>query len=765
MARSLRTATRRRVIGTLFAVGALVVAACSGDDTAAPTTTPPGPSSTTATSSTTTVAPSTTESPTTTDAPTTTRPDGGGAGIPGVPRLLPPFAAYSDVPLPDDARPYAGRPTPSSLDGVRMQEWLRQRLDESPEIAERLAANGFAVVPGQYPFFHSRYQSLEYAVDTVYVTTDAVYHTWHLAFAKVLRDTEDQRLALALDQLLTGLVDAARDQAAEVAGGPLADAADRVAALYEAAAVLRGLDVGTVSAMAEEEVALAEAAAETTTSPVTGTTPCRLPDSFEGCVDYTQLRPRGHYTRSDNLEAYFRALGLLGQEAFHLRSTDGVRMGALASRLVTEDPALLDLWRQVYEPTAFLVGVADDYTPLEMRDAAATVIDSGLGDLAALEDDDTLRAVANELVTARPVGIDPENASVRVMGARLVLDSFLLDQLAWPNVGTEDNRRVNVSPLDLASVFGSPLAERLQQESGQPAFDRYEAQLGVLRELVGGRTAADWAGTVYDAWLYALEPQFAPRGAAYPDIMRTDAWAAKSLQTGLGSYTELKHDTILYSKQGTAGEGEGPPVPDWPLAHTVEPDPAAFGRIAAVARLCRDGLDARDLLTPGSTELLDGVIDLAGWLAGLAADELAGRLPAGDDLLRLRDIGSELELLWFEASDIPGAGYPVPAQDDRAALVADVFRSSFEFLELGTGTIDTVYVLVPDVDGEFQVATGAVYSYYEFWRPVSALRLTDEEWWRLLDDGAAPPRPWWQAEILVDGDVATETRVVQQVAG
>ena len=29
--------------------------------------------------------------------------------------------------------------------------------------------------------------------------------------------------------------------------------------------------------------------------------------------------------------------------------------------------------------------------------------------------------------------------------------------------------------------------------------------------------AADWAATVYDAWLYALEPMWAPHGEAFPD--------------------------------------------------------------------------------------------------------------------------------------------------------------------------------------------------------------------------------------------------------
>lgn len=267
-----------------------------------------------------------------------------------------------------------------------------------------------------------------------------------------------------------------------------------------------------------------------------------------------------------------------------------------------------------------------------------------------------------------------------------------------------------------------------------------------MTELVQEREAQDWAGTVYDGWLYALEPQFVERGIAFPDYMRTDAWAAKSLQTGLASYTELKHDTVLYVKQGNAGEGEEL-VPPFDPRHYVEPDPVAFGRIAAVARLCLDGLGERGLLDPATTERFEHVIELSSWLAGIAQDELAGRPTSAVDNDRLGYIGSELELLWYETSDIEPY-VTVPQGDESAAVVADILRSSFEYLELGTGWIDTIYVITPDGAGGFQLAQGGVYSYYEFWRPVSQQRLTDEEWRQMLADGIQPLRPSWQQPLL-----------------
>ena len=66
---------------------------------------------------------------------------------------------------------------------------------------------------------------------------------------------------------------------------------------------------------------------------------------------------------------------------------------------------------------------------------------------------------------------------------------------------------------------------------------------------------------------------------------------------------------------------------------------------------------------------------------------------------------------------------------------------------LGTGEYNHIHVIVPDGDGGFQVATGGVYSYYEFWHP-RADRLTDEQWWKMIEDETLPDRPAWVTEYL-----------------
>ena len=265
-----------------------------------------------------------------------------------------------------------------------------------------------------------------------------------------------------------------------------------------------------------------------------------------------------------------------------------------------------------------------------------------------------------------------------------------------------------------------------------------------MTDLIGARDEDDWAATVYDAWLYAIQPMWQPRGPAFPDYMQTDAWAAKAHQTGFGSYTELKHDTILYAKQGFAAEGGDEPGPV-PARHWVEPDPVAFERLSAVAGLLQDGLSGRGLLTQDQDELLTLLrVEFLDRLARIAQDELAGRPISAADNEWLGFIGALLELIWINSSDIDPALLEPSSSDQDAALVADIFRSSFEVLELGTGRPNLMLVLVPTDDGIFQVASGAVYAYHEFWVPADN-RLTDEEWRAMLDAGEAPSR----AEPLV----------------
>ncbi|HEX6230430.1 MAG TPA: DUF3160 domain-containing protein [Actinomycetota bacterium] len=695
---------RRAVL--LASLLALTAAGCTSGEGGEATTTPP-------------TAMPTATSPTPTDAvlPFSTRP----------------FGEYRFVPLMDpDDPPYAGPETPDSLAEVRIAPTVRRALDADPAIERALAERGFVVVPADLRLFHFAYQGSRYEGWPVFVTTDAAFHVWHLVFDKVLRSLEQEVLLPRLEDLVAGLLEGAGAQASELAGTSLEDAASRVEQIVQVAAAELGIEteVGTLAAQERDLIDAHQGLAE---SPLVG-----------GQIDYSVFTPRGHYTRNADLERYFVAMSVLGQLAFCLPGTIGcpglepTRLGILASRVLAGDPGLVELWRQIYEPTAFLVGLADDYTPLEV-DGAAT---GGLDDATAFADDAAVQDVVDGLIALRQVLINPDRASIRVMGSRFVFDSFLLDHLIYPNVGTPEEPRTLPAPMDLPALFGSGFAHEVLGEAGETRYEGYDEQLEAMQGLLASRPGQDWGRTVYDAWLHALEPVFVEHGRAFPDFMRTEAWAAKAHQSGLGSYAELKHDTILYAKQPIGEGGDGLDVPE--RRNWVEPEPVVFGRLAATADLMRSGLEERGLLPAELRGLLADAVELFAFLERIARDELAGASISERDNERLTDIGHTLEAIFMRTSDQTAEG--VGEQDLDAAIVADVASGGGEVLEVATGRIDRIYVLVPDDDGAFQVAVGGVYSFYGF--TTEGERLSDDEWRSLLDAGEAPARPSWEEAML-----------------
>jgi hypothetical protein len=657
------------------------------------------------------------------------------------------FGEFTPVPLLDANSPaYAGPATPKSLADVEVVPALKRDVKQA-SVTTALEQNGFVIVPAELDRFYYAYQGNEYEGWPVYVTTDVAYHEWHLVFDKLLRTLEQQVLLPKLETLVSGSLQAAHEQASELKGSSLEDSASRVEQLFEVAAAELGQSV-ELGPQAKQEKALIDAHTNPKAeSPLIGST-----------VDYSLFTPRGHYTLNAQLKRYFTAMSVLGQLPFCLPGTVGcqnlepARMGILAARVLDRDPTLIALWREIYEPTAFLVGVADDYTPLEVEAAAAKTSAGGLDNAKAFESDAAVSAVVRALVKKRAVQINPERASIRLMGTRFVLDSYILDQLIAPNVGSDSKPRLTPSALDLAASFGSGYAKQLLAKQGVTAYANYNKQLAKVQKVVSSRPEKDWGSTVYDAWLYALEPMFVRHGAAYPDYMGSDAWAAKSLQTGFSSYAELKHDTILLSKQSFAEGGDGL-KPAKPPRNWVEPDPVAFGRLAEAMKLMESGLSERNLLTKPLGKLLGDETELMQFFERIAKDELANKPISAADNKRLRYIGGELEALWWRTGTLKPAASP--SDNFHDAIIADISSSPKGVLEVGTGRIDRIYVIVPDDHGGFQLAAGGVYSYYEFLNPPGQ-RLTDQEWRAKIGyEKKLPARPSWEGIFLPGGKVTS----------
>ena len=322
----------------------------------------------------------------------------------------------------------------------------------------------------------------------------------------------------------------------------------------------------------------------------------------------------------------------------------------------------------------------------------------------------------------------------RFMGQRYGPDSYILQQMVYDKVGTQQEPRLFPKGLDVMAVLGSDRAYRiLDQTLGETRYAHYDDQLTKLRREFADLPQEQWMENLYWGWLHCLRPLLSSKGEGYPAFMQSPAWADKELNAALGSWAELRHDTILYAKQSytmraTAVQPERPEANGY-----VEPNPEAYARLASLVRQMREGLDSRGLLMDELRDKMERMEALAVALQDVSRRELQDERLTEEDHRLIRDIGHSLEGIVTMSPSIMGE--MASDADTRMALVADVHTdtNTGQVLEEGVGDAFVIYAVVP-VEGGTAAAQGAVFSYYEFVWPMGD-RLTDEAW------QAMSPRP------------------------
>jgi hypothetical protein len=702
-------------------------------------------------------------------------------GVPPTPPVGvrgPGFAAYPEIPVALPAA-YDGYALPLDLATVG----VHPAITLSDEGRALLAQNGFVVTPAEWREFYLLYEDARYQEMPVFITTDSVYHVYHLIFDKMLRDLERQYFEPDIQMLTRACLEKAIEMHTDLQGTELEGPARQVVAYFAVADALISPDAPApvppdVADMVAGELALIAAHSGLEASPIfsmncPGTCdPCDTdppPECLDQpcmCEDYSQYVPRGHYTRSEQLQRYFRTMMWYGRINMRLQKPDETRMALLITYILrntdVDGTSAADVWGRVYDPTVFIVGKSDD---LGFHEYGA-LWDSVFGPDAppsAITDEAKFTAFVEAARELPPPQInsmwvyiweDKEQVTqgFRFMGQRFVLDAYIFDEMTWREVGTLDDPRMLPMGLDVMAALGSEEAYVILDEAGETAYVNYPEQMTKLRGEVDALEMDSWTQNLYWAWLYAFDPLLEPKGAQYPAFMQTQAWARKDIHTALGSWTELKHDTILYAKQSMAEMGGG--APPEPPRGWVEPNPEAYARLLALTRMTYQGLESRGLLsdtaevnlTRANLQRLD---DLLVFLLDVSQRELAGEALTIEDYDRIKFYGGELEAITLAAADQEGeGGSPFFDEPEPAALVADVATDPNGYvLEEAIGPIYEIYVVIPDGAGGLHVAKGGVFSYYEFSWPMND-RLTDEKWRGMLEDGSAPDQPEWTGSFI-----------------
>ncbi len=618
-----------------------------------------------------------------------------------------------------------------------------ERLNYLPDdFWDLIRENQFAVYGSGGSEFFEVYEFNRYTQMPNFVTVDSMMHTYHLYFSYLLRKTEKEYLVPALLELSKELSEISCSQAEILSGSEWEEAALVNEAFFAVGAKL--LDPGfelppETAALAQEELDLIDKAEDIFVSPLLG--------EFE---DYTQYVPRGYYEGDEELERYFRAMMWFGRRNFPQKDELTDRCALLMTLALEQGPA--ELWEDIYGISSFFAGKSDDngypeYLPvIQKAYRGIPETEDLIGSEAAFS---RYHRMTEELpapaINSIPMEDDEgktdkaeENRGFRLMGQRFSLDAAIFGQLCYSKVeeNSAGEKRLLPTGLDIPAAFGSDEALDIIRGQGDADYPNYEDQMEYVRGLISRAPEETWNASLYAQWLYTLLPVLAEKGETYPAFMRNSAWTRKSLEGFMGSLTELKHDTVLYSKQFMAemGGGDMEKVDD---RGYVEPEPEVFGRLAELTGRTLDGLSKAGMIGDTETESLERLEALADALKTIAEKELRGELPTDEEFELILTFGGQLEHFWEDAvRDQAQESYLDSRMFPAAVIVDTATDPNGRVLEFGTGIPSTVYVVVP-VDGILRIASGSVYTYYEFEQPIDE-RLTDSKWRRMLGVEVTP---------------------------
>lgn len=436
-----------------------------------------------------------------------------------------------------------------------------------------------------------------------YVTPDAVLNAYHVLYEESIARVE-RSAANEMPPLLRALWDSLRGADEHLSGNP----ALRAAAMRQAQVVigtgLRLLNPEEKLDAPPDLLAVIDAEVERVTAATESASPAWLgprdPNVME--IDYSRFKPRGLYTRSPELERYFRAHAFLGAIPFHCDNDQQLLAALLIGEAANRIPegARRRFERHVRRYTR-LLGPHDNLDPFAIwpkegifaRDdedklagdlddpatlsdfrhmlgqaaAQASAMEAGGEDLETfgpdVEDEADLGGLSDEDVNDQ-VARERPTFSVRVLPPYRLPDAVLFGRTTDPSL-----RRAFPTGLEVCAALGSTHAQWLIGR--EPRGEEVLAIVQKGRPLFRG-------GSLYHQYLHCLAALLDEPEPAAPALVSSAEWKVKNCQAVLGGWAQMRHTWLLHAKQSVSLFGGAEAEPG-----VVEPDPEFFARLAALA--------------------------------------------------------------------------------------------------------------------------------------------------------------------------------------
>ncbi|MBI5475662.1 MAG: DUF3160 domain-containing protein [Ignavibacteriales bacterium] len=598
----------------------------------------------------------------------------------------------------------------------------------------------------------------------IFISTDAILHALHKSYDKILIDVERTILIRQLDSLLTLLHSTIPALDSIYSQNPAMQQMLRDVDIY--LTIPRKLLNTTASPYyAENEATISEL-----NSLIEEEQPkmYKLFSNVDRTIDFSQFKVRGHYTNPDlpQLAKYFKAMIWLGRTEFYLLAPQSVDALAIpiedigrqvidaelileASRISNASPVL----EEINEIIEFFVGESDNVTLNNFETVTSamniTSAEQFLDTNKVKEFQDTLRTrsfafqrILSQILTAddlSPDSITPASAFM-LLGQRFIIDSYITGQVVYDKIKFNNTkiRRMLPSTLDVLFALGNDAAAQLLKDE----LDQYKygSNLAALRYLVDHYESEFWNSSLFNLWLAVIRTLNPPVNRdSLPPFMQTAAWWQEKINTQLASWTELRHDNLLYAKQSYTGGA----VCSFPYTY-VEPNPYFYNAVKRFAEKARTKIQTFSFPYSYTRDIIvsyyNNMYSVMDTLETIAINELSSTPFSEHELSFLRRV------LTSEFGCVPtyGGWYPQLFYGEEGQggvfckkdyLVADVHTAPTDaagypvgwVLHAGTGKINTGLFIATQPVGRVTAFVGPVSSYHEY-LSTNFLRLSDEEW-------------------------------------
>lgn len=349
-----------------------------------------------------------------------------------------------------------------------------------------LKRNGFVIVETDaIDNILTPYEILRKQDIPIYITADTPLHLFHIQFDETLKEIEEKifykDLVLLTKEMLKVSI---RDY--KSLKGDLKEASKRNVAYFSVA--LKLLEPDFMISSYVKKLVKWELKKIEENKDITEYADARENALFRIPEDYTQYKPRGHYTRSDTLKRYFKAMMWYGRMTFLLKGhekfgkfippdsaltdRETARIQTLQAMLISANLLNLKLpdgrtgisiWERIYKVTAFYAGFADDLSLYDYIKGMREIFGEKFSSDEMVKEEKYAKFLFKIAKLSPPkifsgtggAGLDIKNEEehkytsikqldnilnytmgFRFMGQRYIPDSYILGQLVSPGVGS-----------------------------------------------------------------------------------------------------------------------------------------------------------------------------------------------------------------------------------------------------------------------------------------------------------------------------------------